>query len=187
MIVWFQLFWELIFLLIFKYFFASSTEYFFLVVLFFLAGLHCLLRIHALNSCVGDTWRRLWRDDFTHNGKQVVNRLKIPQGLSTLMFRRWSEFPSRGGVCLSVRLSVCVCVCVCLCVWVSACLCAYVRECMRARPCVCYMDPWLLYITSILVTYNKICPSHSPTLPPHPRPLPTNSLSKPSTPQVIFT
>ncbi len=35
---------------------------------------------------------------FTHNGKQVVNRLKIPQGLSTLMFRRWSEVPSRGGV-----------------------------------------------------------------------------------------
>ena len=35
---------------------------------------------------------------FTHIGKQVVNRLKIPQGLSTLMFRRWSEVPSRGGV-----------------------------------------------------------------------------------------
>ena len=32
-----------------------------------------------------------------HNGKQVVNRLKIPQGLSALMFRRWSEVPSRGG------------------------------------------------------------------------------------------
>ena len=30
--------------------------------------------------------------------KQVVNRLKIPQGLSTLLFRRWSEVPSRGGV-----------------------------------------------------------------------------------------
>ena len=27
-----------------------------------------------------------------------VNRLKIPQGLSTLLFRRWSEVPSRGGV-----------------------------------------------------------------------------------------
>ena len=39
-----------------------------------------------------------WRDDFTHNGKQVVNRLKFPQGLSTLMFRLWSEVPSRGGV-----------------------------------------------------------------------------------------
>ena len=28
----------------------------------------------------------------------VVNRLKIPQGLSTLLFHRWSEVPSRGGV-----------------------------------------------------------------------------------------
>ena len=61
-------------------------------------GLLCLLRMHAINSCVGDTWQRLWWDDFTHNGKQVVNRLKIPQGLSTLMFLRWSEVPSRGGV-----------------------------------------------------------------------------------------
>ena len=77
---------------------ASSIMFFFFLVLFFLAGLHCLLRMHALNSCVGDTSQRLWRDDFTHNGKQVVNRLKIPQGLSTLMFRRWSEVPSRGGV-----------------------------------------------------------------------------------------
>ena len=70
----------------------------FFLVLFFIAGLHCLLRVHTLNSCVGDTWQRLWQDGFTHNGKQVVNRLKIPQGLSTLMFRRWSEVPSRGGV-----------------------------------------------------------------------------------------
>ena len=53
--------------------------------------------MHAMNSSVGDMRQRLWRDDFTHNGKQVVNRLKIPQGLSTLMFRRWSEVPSRGG------------------------------------------------------------------------------------------
>ena len=40
----------------------------------------------------------LWQGDFTHNHKQVVNRLKIPQGLSTLLFHRWSEVPSRGGV-----------------------------------------------------------------------------------------
>ena len=79
-------------------FHESSTVLFFFLVLFYLAGLHCLLRMHAISSCVGDTWQRLWRDDFTHNGKQVVNRLKIPQGLSTLMFRRWSEVPSRGGV-----------------------------------------------------------------------------------------
>ena len=43
----------------------------------------------------------LWQGHYTRNrehagGKQVVNRLKIPQGLSTLSFRRWSEVPSRG-------------------------------------------------------------------------------------------
>ena len=37
-------------------------------------------------------------DDLTHKRKQVVNRLKIPQGLSTLLIHRWSEVPSRGGV-----------------------------------------------------------------------------------------
>ena len=79
-------------------FHASSTVLFFFLVLFVLVGLHCLLRIPALNSCVGDTWQRLWRDDFTQNGNQVVNRLKIPQDLSSLMFRRWSEVPSRRGV-----------------------------------------------------------------------------------------
>ena len=86
------------FLFFSRIFHASSTVLFFFLVLFFLAGLHCLLRMHALNSCVGDTWQRLCRDGFTHNGKRVVNRLKIPQGLSTLMFRRWSEVPSRGGI-----------------------------------------------------------------------------------------
>ena len=40
---------------------------------------------------------RLWQGDCMC--KQVVNRLKIPQGLSTLLFHRWSEVPSRGGVC----------------------------------------------------------------------------------------
>ena len=80
-------------------FHASSTLLFSpFLILFYLAGLHCLLRMHALNSCVSDTWQRLWRADFTHKGKQVVNRLKIRQGLSTLMFLRWSEVPSRGGV-----------------------------------------------------------------------------------------
>ena len=29
----------------------------------------------------------------------MVNRLKIPQGLSTSLFHWWSEVPSRGGVC----------------------------------------------------------------------------------------
>ena len=41
---------------------------------------------------------RLWQGEFTRNRKQVVNRLKIPQGLSTSLFHRWSEVPSRGGV-----------------------------------------------------------------------------------------
>ena len=40
----------------------------------------------------------LWQGDFTHNHKQVLNRLKIPQGLSTLLFLWWSEVPSRGEV-----------------------------------------------------------------------------------------
>ena len=46
----------------------------------------------------GSARHSLWQGDFTHNRKQVVNRLKIPQGLSTLLFHRWSEVPSRGGV-----------------------------------------------------------------------------------------
>ena len=46
----------------------------------------------------GSPRHRLWQSDFTNNRKQVVNRLKIPQGLSTLLFHRWSEVPSRGGV-----------------------------------------------------------------------------------------
>ena len=36
-------------------FHASSTVIFFFLVLFFLAGLHCLLRMQAVNSSVGDT------------------------------------------------------------------------------------------------------------------------------------
>ena len=38
---------------------------------------------------------RLWQGDCTC--KQVVNRLKIPQGLSTLLFHQWSDVPSGGG------------------------------------------------------------------------------------------
>jgi len=47
---------------------------------------------------VDDMCHSLWQGDFTRNRKQVVNRLKIPQGLSTLLFHRWSEVSSRGGV-----------------------------------------------------------------------------------------
>ena len=43
------------FLLFSGIFHASSVVVFFFLVLFVLAGLHCLLRISALNSCVGDT------------------------------------------------------------------------------------------------------------------------------------
>ena len=34
----------------------------------------------------------------SHKHKHLVNRLKIPWGLSTLLFHRWSEVPSRGRV-----------------------------------------------------------------------------------------
>ena len=42
------------FLFFSRIFHASSTVLLFLLVLFFLARLHCLLRMIALNSCVGD-------------------------------------------------------------------------------------------------------------------------------------
>ena len=51
--------------------------------------------LHKDDSCLCHS---LWHSEFTRDQKQVVNRLKIPQGLSTLVFRRWSEIPSRGGV-----------------------------------------------------------------------------------------
>ena len=46
----------------------------------------------------GSPRHSLWQSDFTHDRKQVVNRFKIPQGLSTLLFHQWSKVPSRGGV-----------------------------------------------------------------------------------------
>ena len=67
-------------------------------------GVGCTLKIslHILKSplelfCLrkGTFW------GFTagyHNRKQVVNWLKIPQGLSTLIFLRWSELPLRGEI-----------------------------------------------------------------------------------------
>ena len=39
-----------------------------------------------------------WRCNFTHNCKQLVNRLKIPQGLSTLMFHQWSSLKGDNSV-----------------------------------------------------------------------------------------
>ena len=69
-----------------------------LVVLFLLAFLSVSLSSQCAfrGQC---TCHSLWPCDFTHNRKQLVNRLKIPQGLSTLLFHRWSGVPSRGGVC----------------------------------------------------------------------------------------
>ena len=43
-----------IFLFFSGIFHASSIVLFFFLVLFFLAGLHCFPRMHAINSCVGD-------------------------------------------------------------------------------------------------------------------------------------
>ena len=64
-----------------------------LVVLFWLAFLSVSLFLVCFLGVI-----HMSQGDFTHKCKQVVNRLKIPQGLSTLLFHRWSEVPSRGGV-----------------------------------------------------------------------------------------
>ena len=66
-------------------------------------GLLYLLRMHAINSSVDDAWQRHWWDDFTHKGKQVVNRLKIPQGLSTLSFVGGVKFPQGEGSAVIYR------------------------------------------------------------------------------------
>ena len=69
----------------------------------------CCGLLHVINSHIGRLCRlhsksasclcySLCQGEFTGERKRVVNRLKIPQGLSTLLFRRWSEVPSRGGV-----------------------------------------------------------------------------------------
>ena len=53
----------------------------------------CSTKMPSVGLC-----HSLWQGEFTRYRKQVVNRLKIPWGLSTLIFRRWSEVLSRGGV-----------------------------------------------------------------------------------------
>ena len=68
-----------------------------LVVLVFLVFPKAPLFLVCCFGGVFHMCHRLWQGDCTR--KQVVNRLKIPQGLSTLFFHRWSEVPSRGGVC----------------------------------------------------------------------------------------
>ena len=72
---------------------SSSTEWFCSFYRFL-----SLLSSHGFFPDVGDMCHSMWQGGFTRNRKQVVNRLKIPQGLSTLLFHRWSEVPSRGGV-----------------------------------------------------------------------------------------
>ena len=65
-------------------------------------GMFCKLLFGACSAdCFWGMFCRCgskWQCDFIPNRKQVVNRLKISQGLSTLLFHQWSEVPSRGGV-----------------------------------------------------------------------------------------
>ena len=73
--------------------------YFFTLAFYFVPSLDNLG--HVLQTAFGGMFCRCgskWQCDFTHNRKQVINRLKIPRGLPTSLFHRWSEVPSRGGV-----------------------------------------------------------------------------------------
>ena len=85
----------------------SSTALFFFLVLFFsfstpyIVLLCKFLRMHAINSCVGDTWQRLWRDDFTHNGKQAQDP---PGSLHTNVSSvEWSSLKGSGPRWFTVR------------------------------------------------------------------------------------
>ena len=82
----------LIYLVLFSGFVLSSTPY---------IGLLCLLRMNAINSCVSDTWQRLWRDDFTHNGKQAQD----PSGSlhAYVSSVEWSSLKGRGPRWFTVR------------------------------------------------------------------------------------
>ena len=62
------------------------------------AVIHCMKKylLYKDATCLCSPCHRLWQGDCTC--KQVEKRLKIPQGLSTLLFHWWSEVPSRGGV-----------------------------------------------------------------------------------------
>ena len=52
-----------------------------------------------LGTCLCHSLWQLATGEFSHDPKQAVNRLKIPQGIYTLKFRQWSEVLSRGLVC----------------------------------------------------------------------------------------
>ena len=51
----------------------------------------------------------LWQAEFTCHRKKVVNRLKIPQGLSTFLFSpvEWSSLTGRGPRWFTVRKTTC--------------------------------------------------------------------------------
>ena len=78
----------------------------------------------------------------------IITGGKQAQGLSTSLFHRWSEAPSRGGVCgqclyqlLKSRKGERACACVpCVRACVRACVCACVNECVwggGGGACVC--------------------------------------------------
>ena len=48
-------------------------------------------------------WHSLWESDFICHREQVVNRLKIPQGLSTLFFAGGVKFPQGEGSAVIYR------------------------------------------------------------------------------------
>ena len=53
---------------------------------------HYFLRVPCSKKMPGTCLcHSLWQGEFTRYRKRVVNRLKIPKGLSTLILRRWSE------------------------------------------------------------------------------------------------
>ena len=79
----------------FSYTSSTQVQALHLVILVFLVFLGLLSSYCAVWDMVHMCYR-LWQGDCTC--KQVVNRLKIPQGLFTLLFHLWSEVPLRGGV-----------------------------------------------------------------------------------------
>ena len=74
------------------------TQLDFFLHVFVILTFQMALFSHISFPGVADMYHSLWQGDFTRNRKQVVNRLKLPQDLTTVLFRRWSEVPSRGGV-----------------------------------------------------------------------------------------
>ena len=59
---------------------------------------HALLILNASGRAGGPYVTTCGSVISQNHNKHVVNRLKIPESLSTLLFHPWSEVPSRGGV-----------------------------------------------------------------------------------------